>query len=159
MWYIYIYMIHSVTHLASGFTLHIFNQPRHVKLVGMSSQSCKKYFMCVAYLCSTLPSVIYGSLILCDLLMNLSTYCFQLLTWLDLPMINPRLSRCNSMLLNEMWKPWMKGYISYLILRSISALHNPQNTETILYEIDMLKIIIIMIGYTVNNFIAHLTIS
>lgn len=48
-----------ITHLASGFTLHIFNQPRYVKLVGMFSQSSKKYFRCVAYLCSTLPSVYF----------------------------------------------------------------------------------------------------
>jgi hypothetical protein len=39
--------------------------------------------------------------------------------------------------------------------------YNPQNSETNFcekYEGDMLKIIIIMMGYTLNNFITHMTI-
>jgi hypothetical protein len=40
--------------------------------------------------------------------------------------------------------------------------YNPQNSEMNFswkYEGDMLKIIIIMMGYTLNNFITHMTIS
>ncbi len=59
--FIFIYMIDSVTHLASGFTLPIFKQPRYVKACGhvFPIFQSKKYFRCVAYLCSTLPSVYF----------------------------------------------------------------------------------------------------
>jgi hypothetical protein len=42
------------------------------------------------------------------------------------------------------------------------SLNNPQTTETNFcekYEIDMLKIIIIMIGYTLNNFFTQMIID
>jgi hypothetical protein len=42
-----------------------------------------------------------------------------------------------------------------LTLGSVSLLNNPQNSEFCCgekYEVDMLKIIIIIIGYTLNNF-------
>jgi hypothetical protein len=42
----------------------------------------------------------------------------------------------------------------YLTLRSVLSLNNPQNSEMKFcekYEVDMLKIIIIIIGYTLNN--------
>jgi hypothetical protein len=47
------------------------------------------------------------------------------------------------------------------VLRSNLSLNNPQNNEMKIcekYEVDMLKIIIIIIGYNVNNFITHITI-
>jgi len=46
-------------------------------------------------------------------------------------------------------------------LRSVSSLNNPQKREMKFcekYEVDMLKIIIIIIGYTLNNFTTHTTI-
>jgi hypothetical protein len=46
-------------------------------------------------------------------------------------------------------------------LRSVSSLNNPQKREMKIcekYEVDMLKIIIIIIGYTLNNFTIHTTI-
>jgi hypothetical protein len=46
-------------------------------------------------------------------------------------------------------------------LRSLSSLNNPQNSEMKIcekYEVDMLKIIIIIIGYILNNFTTHITI-
>jgi hypothetical protein len=49
-----------------------------------------------------------------------------------------------------------------LTLRSVSSLNNPQNIEINFFEkyrLDMLKIIIIIIGYILNNFITHVTIS
>jgi hypothetical protein len=49
----------------------------------------------------------------------------------------------------------------YLTLRSVSSLNNPQKSEMKIYEkyeVPMLKIIIIGIGYTLNNFTAHMTI-
>ncbi len=52
-----------------------------------------------------------------------------------------------------------KTYL-YLILRSVSSLNNPQNSEMKFcekYEADMLKIIIIIIAYTLNNFTNHIT--
>ncbi len=49
----------------------------------------------------------------------------------------------------------------YLTLRSVLlSLNNPQNSGTIFcekYEVDMLKIIMIFIGYTLTNFITHMT--
>jgi len=52
---------------------------------------------------------------------------------------------------------------TYLTLRSVSALNKntPQNSEMKFcekYEVDMLKIIIILIGYTLNNFTTYITI-
>jgi hypothetical protein len=47
------------------------------------------------------------------------------------------------------------------VLRSNLSLNNPQNNEMKIcekYEVDMLKIIIIIISYNVNNFITHITI-
>jgi hypothetical protein len=44
--------------------------------------------------------------------------------------------------------------------RSISLLNNPQNNEMKFlskYQVDMLKIIIIIVGYILNNFIIHIT--
>jgi hypothetical protein len=55
-----------------------------------------------------------------------------------------------------------RGEHTLLTLRSVSSLNNPQNSETIFcekYEVHMLKIIIMMIGYTLSNFIIHLAIS
>jgi hypothetical protein len=46
---------------------------------------------------------------------------------------------------------------AYLTLRSVSSLNNPQNSEIKIWE-NMLKIIIIIIGYTPNNFTTHITI-
>jgi hypothetical protein len=53
-----------------------------------------------------------------------------------------------------------------LSLRSVSSLNNPQNSEMKICEnmkivVDMLKIIIIIIiiGYTLNNFTTHVIIS
>ncbi len=49
----------------------------------------------------------------------------------------------------------------YHTLRSVSSLNNPQNSEMFFlwkYDIDIVKIIIIIIGYTPNNFTAHVTI-
>jgi hypothetical protein len=55
-----------------------------------------------------------------------------------------------------------KSYsLNYLSLRSVSSLNNPQNSEMKYcekYEVDMLKIIIIIIGYIQNNFTTHITI-
>jgi hypothetical protein len=50
----------------------------------------------------------------------------------------------------------MSRATNYLTLRSISSLSNPQNSEMNFYEkyeVDMLEIIIIIMGYTLNNFI------
>jgi hypothetical protein len=55
----------------------------------------------------------------------------------------------------KMVRPNMKD--GYLTLRSILSLNNPQNSEMWKYKVDMLKIIIIIIGYTLNNFIALFT--
>jgi len=47
-------------------------------------------------------------------------------------------------------------------LRSVLSLNNPQNIEMNFckkYEVDMLKIIIIIIAYTLNNFNTHVIIS
>jgi hypothetical protein len=52
--------------------------------------------------------------------------------------------------------------MEYLTLRSVSSLNNPQNSEMNFlwkYEVDMLKIIIIIISYTLNNFTTHIRIS
>jgi len=51
--------------------------------------------------------------------------------------------------------------IWYLTLSSVSSLYNSQNSENEIlckYEVDMLKIIIIIAGYTLNNFTTHITI-
>jgi hypothetical protein len=51
--------------------------------------------------------------------------------------------------------PHLNLYCPYLTLRSVSSLNNPQNSEMKIcknYEVVMLKIIIIIIGYTLNNF-------
>jgi hypothetical protein len=43
----------------------------------------------------------------------------------------------------------------FTTLRSVSPLNNPQNKEMKIsckYEVDMMKIIIIIISYTLNNF-------
>jgi hypothetical protein len=52
-------------------------------------------------------------------------------------------------------------YFYYLILWSISSLNNPQNSEMKFCEnmVDMLKIIIIIIGYILNNFTTHIILS
>jgi len=50
---------------------------------------------------------------------------------------------------------------TYLTLMVVLSLNNPENNEMIFfwkYKIDMLKIIIILIGYTLNNFTTHMTI-
>jgi hypothetical protein len=47
---------------------------------------------------------------------------------------------------------------NYLTLRSVSSLNNPQNSEMRFcekYEVVMLKIIIIIIGYILNNIIVN----
>jgi hypothetical protein len=57
---------------------------------------------------------------------------------------------------------WHYYVIYYLTLRLVSSLNNPQNREMKFcekYEIDMLKIIIIIIGYILNNFTTHITIG
>jgi hypothetical protein len=46
----------------------------------------------------------------------------------------------------------------YLTLRSVSSLNNPKNNEMKFCENMKLKIGIIIIGYTVNNFTTHITI-
>jgi hypothetical protein len=49
----------------------------------------------------------------------------------------------------------------YLTLSSVSSVNNPQNNEMKFcekYEVDILKIIIIIVGYTLNNFTTHITI-
>ncbi len=46
-------------------------------------------------------------------------------------------------------------------LRLVLSLNNPQNSEMKIcekYEVDMLKITIIIIGYILNNFTTHITI-
>ncbi len=53
-------------------------------------------------------------------------------------------------------------YFYYLTLMSVSSLYNSQNSEMKFcekYEVEMLKIIIIITGYTLNNFTTHITIS
>jgi len=48
-----------------------------------------------------------------------------------------------------------------LTIRLVLSLNNPRNDEIKIcekYEVDMLKIIIIIIGYIINNFITHITI-
>ncbi len=55
----------------------------------------------------------------------------------------------------------MKWFLDYLTSRLISSLNNPQNNEMKIcekYEVDMLKIIIIIIGYTLNDSTIHITI-
>jgi len=50
----------------------------------------------------------------------------------------------------------------HLTVRSVLSLYNPQTTETNFcekYEVGMLKIIIIMIGYTLNNFFTQMIID
>jgi hypothetical protein len=50
---------------------------------------------------------------------------------------------------------------SYLTLRSVLSSNNPQNSEMKFgekIEVDMLKIIITIIGYILNNFTTHITI-
>ncbi len=49
----------------------------------------------------------------------------------------------------------------YLTLRLVSSLNNHENNEMKIcekYEVNMLKIIIIIVGYTLNNFTTHITI-
>jgi hypothetical protein len=49
----------------------------------------------------------------------------------------------------------------YLTLRLVSLFNNPHNSEMKICEnmkVNMLKIIIIIIGYTLNNFTTHMTI-
>jgi hypothetical protein len=50
----------------------------------------------------------------------------------------------------------------YLTVRSVSSLNNPQNSEMKFCQnmklVDMLKIIIIIVGYTLNNVTTHITI-
>lgn len=134
--YIYIYMIDSVTYLASSFTLDIFNQLRYVKLVGMFSQSSNpRSILGVLHIYA--PHYQVSILWFFDPLWSfdeLSTYCFQLLTLLDLPMTNPRLSRCNSMLLNEMWKPLMKGIVICLPVYSL-PLKYPYLRKALIFKI------------------------
>jgi len=51
--------------------------------------------------------------------------------------------------------------VMYPTLRAVSSLNNIQNNEMKIcekYEVDMLKIIIIIIGYNLNNFTTHMTI-
>jgi hypothetical protein len=46
-------------------------------------------------------------------------------------------------------------------MRSVLSLNNLQNSEMFFfgkYEVNMLKIIIIIVGYTLNNFTTHTTI-
>jgi len=53
------------------------------------------------------------------------------------------------------------SYKDFLTLRLVSSLNNPQsNKNEILwkYEVDMLKIIVIIIYYILNNFTTHITI-
>jgi len=58
----------------------------------------------------------------------------------------------------------LHGYISYFTccwFQFVLSLNNPQNKEMKICEnmnFDMLKIIIIILGYTLNNFITHITI-
>ncbi len=50
----------------------------------------------------------------------------------------------------------------HLTVRSVLSLNNPPTTETISfekYEVDMLKVIIIMIWYTLNNFLTQTIIG
>jgi len=57
---------------------------------------------------------------------------------------------------------WHYDVIYYLTLRLVSSLNNPQNSEMKFcekYEIDMLKIIVIIIVYILNNFTTHITIG
>jgi hypothetical protein len=51
-------------------------------------------------------------------------------------------------------------FIVYLTLRSVLSLNNPQNSEMkfVKCKVHMLKIIITIIGYTLNNFTTHMTI-
>jgi len=49
----------------------------------------------------------------------------------------------------------VENFTQYLTLRSTFSLNNPQNNE---YKVDMLKIILIIIGYTMHKFISHITI-
>jgi hypothetical protein len=58
-----------------------------------------------------------------------------------------------NMLAFESWVPYPKV--------SFGSLNNPQNSEKKIlwkYEVDMLKIIIIIIGYILKNFTTHITI-
>jgi hypothetical protein len=51
--------------------------------------------------------------------------------------------------------------IRYLTLKSVSSLNNPQNSETKICEnmkLKCLKIILIIIGYSLNNFTTSITI-
>ncbi len=58
--------------------------------------------------------------------------------------------------------PWAgQDFFNYITLRSVSSLNDPQNSEMKIcekHEVDILKIIIIIIGYTLNNFTTHITI-
>ncbi len=57
--------------------------------------------------------------------------------------------------------PSVSSFKRVFTLRSVWSLNNPQNSEMKIcekYEVDMLKIIIIFIGYTLNNFTTHITI-
>ncbi len=49
------------------------------------------------------------------------------------------------------------GNVYYFTLRSNLSLNNPHNILW-KYEVDILKIIIIIIGYTLNTFIIHITV-
>jgi hypothetical protein len=52
--------------------------------------------------------------------------------------------------------------VGYLTLRSVLSLSNPQNNEMKIcekFEFDMLKIIMGIVGYTLNDFTIHVTIS
>jgi hypothetical protein len=61
-----------------------------------------------------------------------------------------------------LYQNYTQAIREYLTLTSISSLNNPpQNSEMKIcekYGVDMLKIIIIIIGYTLHNFIIHITI-
>jgi len=76
-----------------------------------------------------------------------------------------------SYLTEQMWDLWngngsCKSSIflktHHLTVSSVLSLNNPQTTETNFcekYEVGMLKIIIIMIGYTLNNFFTQMIID
>jgi hypothetical protein len=50
--------------------------------------------------------------------------------------------------------------VEYILLPWVLSLNNPQNCEMIFmrkYEVDMLEIVTIIVGYTQNNFTTHAT--
>jgi len=64
-------------------------------------------------------------------------------------------------LVGHIFHSWWSIVGVYLTLRSVLSLNCPQNNEMKFYEkyeVEMLKIIIIIIGYTLNNFTTHIII-